>query len=34
LQRSFLSDAVDPIAFIAELRKGGVEENESVELLE
>jgi hypothetical protein len=30
----FLSDAVDPIAFMAELRKGGVELSESVECLE
>jgi hypothetical protein len=34
LHRPFLSNAVDPIAFIAELRKGRVDENESVELLE
>jgi hypothetical protein len=30
----FLSDAMDPIAFMAELRTGGVEQNESVEVLE
>jgi hypothetical protein len=30
----FLSDAVDPTAFMAELRKGGVEQSESVEFLE
>jgi hypothetical protein len=30
----FLSDAVDPIAFMAELHKGGVEQGESVEFLE
>jgi hypothetical protein len=29
----FLMDAVDPLAFMAELRKGGVEQSESVELL-
>jgi hypothetical protein len=30
----FLSDAVDPIAFLAELRKGRVEQSESIEFLE
>jgi hypothetical protein len=30
----FLMDAVDPIAFMAELRKGGVDQTESVERLE
>jgi hypothetical protein len=29
----FLMDAVDPLAFMAELRKGGVEQSESVEPL-
>jgi hypothetical protein len=29
----FLADTVDPIAFMAELRKGGVEQNESIEPL-
>jgi hypothetical protein len=30
----FLADAVDPLAFMAELRKGGVEPSERVEPLE